>query len=90
MAESADAVDLKSTGPLGHEGSNPSAPTLLTEKKEVYIFTSKYVYFKMFLYFFSIWRKVQMPTIFVYFGLLFGVLGFALVLLLGLNKIQLI
>lgn len=31
-----------------------------------------------------------MPTIFVYFGLLFGVLGFALVLLLGLNKIQLI
>nr|YP_010933058.1 subunit VI of cytochrome b6/f complex [Klebsormidium subtilissimum]WKT08192.1 subunit VI of cytochrome b6/f complex [Klebsormidium subtilissimum] len=31
-----------------------------------------------------------MPTLFVYFGLLFGVLGFALILLLGLSKIQLI
>nr|ANI26026.1 subunit VI of cytochrome b6/f complex [Klebsormidium sp. SAG 51.86] len=31
-----------------------------------------------------------MPTLFVYFGLLFVVLGFALVLLLGLSKIQLI
>nr|YP_010932672.1 subunit VI of cytochrome b6/f complex [Klebsormidium dissectum]WKT06560.1 subunit VI of cytochrome b6/f complex [Klebsormidium dissectum] len=31
-----------------------------------------------------------MPTLFAYFGLLFAVLGFALVLLLGLNKIQLI
>nr|YP_010932516.1 subunit VI of cytochrome b6/f complex [Klebsormidium crenulatum]YP_010932843.1 subunit VI of cytochrome b6/f complex [Klebsormidium mucosum]WKT06450.1 subunit VI of cytochrome b6/f complex [Klebsormidium crenulatum]WKT07203.1 subunit VI of cytochrome b6/f complex [Klebsormidium mucosum] len=31
-----------------------------------------------------------MPTLLIYFGLLFAVLGVALLLLLGLSKIQLI